>query len=387
VVAEVALALVLVTGAALLVRSFVGLMRVDPGFQRDRVFVTQVFAWDYNPSPATRRTFFNEAIDRLSALPAVQHVGAVSAMPFIESNINIQGLITISGRPAPPDTEAPRAFLSIATPGYFDAMRIPLKAGRHLERRDGADSKPVAVITDTLARRYWPDGDDPIGDTVAFRFSGVPVEVEVVGIVGSLRHDRLDRGARDELFMPHAQVPYGSMTFVARSVGNATALLEPARMAIWAVNPRQTIYRSATLDELVQNTVSPRRFALLVVMGFASVALLLSVAGVYGVLTAIMSARVREVGLRVVLGANRRDILRLALGQGIAIASAGLVAGVIGSLGVAQLLRAFLFDVTPADPLTLASASTVMLLAALGACYLPARRAAVADPVSVLRAE
>ncbi len=387
VVAEIALALVLVSGAGLLIRSFLGLMNVDPGFQRDRVLVAQVFAWDHNPTPAQLRTFFERALARLAALPAVQHAGAVSAMPFIESNINIENVIAISGRPPAADGESPRAYLSVATPGYFEAMQIPLKAGRHLTNEDGPDRKHVAVISETLARRYWPAEDDAIGDTLRFRFSGTPTEVEVVGVIGSLRHDSLDRGARDELFMPLAQRPFGSMTFVLRSAGAASTLIEPARAAIWEVNPLQTIYRSATLDELVRKTVSPRRFALAVIIGFAVVALLLAIAGVYGVLSAIMTSRLREVGLRVALGASRGDILRLVLARGLVMAAIGLAIGLAGSVGAAQLLRSFLFEITPADPVAIATSAALMLGAALIACYVPARRAASADPVAVLRAE
>jgi putative ABC transport system permease protein len=387
VVAEVALALVLVTGAGLLLRSFVGLMAVDPGFQRDRVLVTQVFAWDHNPTPAQLRSFFDTTLARVEALPAVQAAGAVSAMPFIESNINIQNVVAISGRAPGLASEAPRAYLSVATPGYFEAMRIPLKAGRLLDQRDGQHAKRVAVITDSLARHYWSPADDPIGDTLQFRFSGTPTEVEIVGVVGSLRHDSLDRGARDELFMPLAQVPFGSMTFVIRSATDASALLEPVRAAIWSVNPAQTIYRSATLDELVMKTVSPRRFALLVILGFASLAMMLSIAGVYSVLSAVMSTRVRELGVRVALGASRADLVRMVVGRGLVMASLGVVIGVLGSLGVARLLQAFLFGITPADPVVVAVAVTLMTLAAATACYLPARRAAGADPVAVLRIE
>jgi putative ABC transport system permease protein len=387
VVAEVALALVLVSGAALLIRSFVGLINVDPGFQRDRVLVTQVFAWDHNPTPAQLRAFFDSAIARLSALPAVQHAGAVSAMPFIEANINMQGVITISGRPPTTEGEAPRSFLTVATPGYFDAMRIPLKKGRALSERDGPDSPRVIVISEELADRYWPAGDDPVGDKVTFRISGAPMEAEIIGVVGSLRHDTLDQGAREELFVPLAQRPFGSMTFVIQSAGDASALLEPARAAIWAVNPSQTIYRSATLDELVQKTISPRRFALAAVIGFASIALLLAIAGVYGVLSAIMTARLREIGLRMALGASRWDIVRLVLTRGLVMAGGGLLIGFVGSLGAAQLLRRFLFQVTPADPLALVGAAVLMTLATLAACYLPARRVVSADLVTVLRTE
>jgi putative ABC transport system permease protein len=349
--------------------------------------VAQVFAWDYNPEPADLRRFFDTTLQRLQALPAVQHAGAVSAMPFIEANINISAAFAIKGRPQPAEGEAPRAFLSIATPGYFDAMRIPLLAGRGLQRHDGPDSKPVAVISETLARRYWPTVPAAVGETMRFRFAGNPTEVEVVGVVGALRHDSLDRAPRDEVFMPLAQKPYGSMTFVVASAADATALLEPVRSAIWAVNPQQTIYRSVTLDELVANTITPRRFTLSVMIAFAAVSLLLAVAGVYSVLSAIITSRAREVGLRVALGASRADIVLLVLGRGIAMASAGLILGIAGSFGAAQLLRSFLFGITPTDPLAMTSAALVMTLAAIAACYFPARRAATSDPIAVLRTD
>jgi putative ABC transport system permease protein len=277
--------------------------------------------------------------------------------------------------------------LTVATPAYFHAMRTPLKSGRYFDERDGATNARVGVISEAMARHYWPDGDDPVGDRVQFRFSGRPVEVEVVGVVGGLRHETLDREARDELFIPFAQQPYGSMTFVIRSATDASALQEPVRAAIWSINPNQTIYRSATLDELVQKTISPRRFALAVILGFAAVALLLAVAGVYSVLSAIMTTRLREVGLRVALGASRSDILRLVLGRGLAMTAVGLALGLLGSVGTGRLLRSFLFGVTPVDPVALTASAGVMMLAAVMACYLPARRAAGADPISVLRVD
>ncbi len=387
VVVEVALALILVTGAALLIRSFVGLMNVDTGFQRDRVLVAQVFAWDHNPTPAELRAFFDTTLERLRALPSVQHAGAVSAMPFIESNINIQNVFTIAGRVQPAEREAPRAHLSVATPGYFDAMRIPLKVGRLIDERDGPDRAPVAVISEAMARRYWPRIEDALGNRLRFRFSGTPTEVEIVGVVGSLRHETLDGDVRDELFMPLAQRPFGSMTFVVRSAGDASALLEPTRAAIWATSPNQTIYRTATLDELVANTVSPRRFALAVIVGFAGLALLLAVVGVYGVLSAMMTTRAREVGLRVALGASRWDIIQLVIGRGLVLTTVGLGIGLAGALGAGRLLRGFLFGVTPNDPVAMGASAGFMLVAALVACYLPARRAARADPANVLRAE
>jgi putative ABC transport system permease protein len=387
VVAEVALALVLVTGAGLMMRSFVSLMRVDPGFQRENVMVAQVFASDFFPNRDDLRRFFATTIERIKTLPAVQAAGAVSAMPFIESNINIQNTIVVGRRPTPSVGEAPRAYLSVATPGYFAAMRIPLKAGRLLEERDGPESKPVAVITETLALRHWTTLDEPIGQTLEFQFAGRPAKVEIVGVVAALRHDSLDRPSREELFMPHSQMPFGSMTFVARTAGDASALLLPVQAVIWEINPAQSIYRVATLDELVDNTVSPRRFALIVILAFAAVALLLAIGGVYGVLSAITTARLREVGVRVALGASGWDIVRWVVGRGLTMAGVGLAVGLAGSLGAAQLLRSFLFQIAPIDPAAFAAGSAMMLLAATAACYLPARRAAQADPVTVLRTD
>lgn len=387
VIVEVALALILVSGAGLLARSFVGLLGVDPGFARERVLAAQVFAWDANPTPAQLTSFFERTLARLGALPAVQHVGAVSAMPFIESNINIQGPFAIDGRPTVTQQEEPHAYLSIATPGYFDAMHIPIKAGRHLSQDDGPESARVAVISDSMARRHWADSEQVVGSRLRFRFSGRPLDVQVVGVVGSLRHDSLDREARDELFMPLGQLPFGSMTFVVRSAGDASALLEPVRAAIWAENPTQTIYRSATLDELVHKTVSTRRFALGIILGFAVVALLLAVAGVYGVLSAIVNARLREVGLRVALGASRADIIKLVIGRGLTMAAVGLALGLAGTLASARLLQQFLFQVGPGDPLAITASALLLLLAAAVACYLPARRAATADAVTMLRTE
>jgi putative ABC transport system permease protein len=387
VVAEVALALVLITGAGLLMRSFISLLHVDPGFQRDRVMVAQVFFSDFYPKPEERQRFFATAIDRIKALPAVQHAGGVSAMPFIESNINIQNTIAISGRPEQTAGEAPRAHLSVATPGYFQALRIPLKAGRLLEDSDGPDSKRVIVITESLARRHWSTLEEPLGRTLKFQFTGRPIEAEIVGVVASLRHDSLDRASRDELFMPHAQVPFGSMTFVVQAAGDASSLLAPVQAAIWDINPAQPIYRVATLDELVNQTISPRRFALVIIVAFAAVALLLAIGGVYGVLSAITTARLREVGVRVALGASGWDIVRWVLGRGLTIAGIGLAVGIGASLGAAQLLRGFLFEVAPVDPASFATGGTMMMLAAIAACCLPARRAAKADPVTVLRTD
>lgn len=386
VAAEVALALVLVAAAAVLLRSFVGLVNVDTGFTRQGVAVWQVFAWDRNPGPERLRAFFDQTLTNLGALPGVEVAGAVSAMPFIETNIDVRGVLRLIGDPAPPEGEEARTSLTVATPGYFEAMRIPVLRGRGLEARDGPDGPGVAVISEALAARYW-SGRDPVGRRVALRFNGRAAEVEIVGVVGALRHERLDEPPRPELVMPLAQMPSGSMTFVARTTIDPRTLIESGKQAVWAVDPLQTFYRTATLDELVSRTVSTRRFALVVLAGFAAVALLLAASGLYGVLTAIAAQYRREIGVRMAMGARWIDILRLVLGRGLVVVFAGLGMGLVGSVGGLQLLRRFLYGVAPADPWALGGAALALLLVAAPACLLPARRAAGADPSEALRAE
>ncbi len=383
---EVALALVLVSGCGLLLRSFVNLLQVDTGFQGRGVAALQVFAWDRHPDPSARRAYFARVLDRLAALPGVEAVGAVTAMPFIESNIDIQGVFRIVGRPAPAQGEEPRASFNVATPGYFEVMRIPLVRGRHLGSRDGPEAPRVAVVSDALAARYWPDAD-PVGDRLALRYNGQPLELEVVGVVGSTRHQGLDEHPRPEIFMPHAQLPSGSMTLVAWSSLDPRRLIEPAKAAVWEVDPRQTFYRTATLDELVGRTLTTRRFALVVLTGFAALALLLAAAGLYGVLSSIATQYRREIGVRMALGAGWADIVRLVVFRGLIVAAAGVAAGLVAVIGGARLLQSFLFSVAPTDPLSIAGAAALMLIVAGVACYLPARHAADADPVEVLRAE
>jgi putative ABC transport system permease protein len=222
---------------------------------------------------------------------------------------------------------------------------------------------------------------------VALRFNGTPVEVEIVGVVGALRHERLDEPPRPELVMPLAQRPSGSMTFVARTTLDPRTLIESGKQAVWTVDPLQTFYRTATLEELVSRTVSTRRFALMVLAGFAAVALLLAASGLYGVLTAVAAQYRREIGVRMAMGARWIDILRLVLGRGLVVVFAGLGMGLVGSLGGLQLLRRFLYGVAPTDPWALGGAALTLLLVAAPACLLPARRAAGADPSEALRSE
>lgn len=383
---EVAMALVLVAGCALLLRSFINLLDVDTGFERRGVIALQMFAWDRNPTPAERRLFIERASTAVSAVPGVTAVGAVSAMPFIESNIDIRGTFRIAGQPDPAAGEEPRASFNVATPGYFDVLGIPLVRGRHLDARDSDRAPRVGVITDVLAARYFRTLD-PIGSRITLRYSGQVMDLEIVGVIGATRHERLDDAPRLEIVMPHAQAPTGSMTLVARSTLEASTVIEPAKAAVWDVDPLQSFHRTATLDQLVDRTLATRRFALLILVGFAATALLLATAGLYGVLSAVVSQYRREIGVRLALGASWLDIVRLIVARGLAVAAAGVAAGLVGAIGTSRLLEAFLFSVAPTDPASIGGAAFLMLLVSAAACYLPARRAAMANPAEVLRAD
>ncbi len=386
VAAEVALALMLVSGTGLLLKSFVNLLNVDTGFRKDGVMVLQMFSWDRNPGPVALRSFFDRVRERVDALPGVEEVGGVQAMPFLESNVDIRSAVRLVDRPAPSPGNEVRSSVNVVTPGYFAVMHVrPLK-GRMLDQRDGPDAPRTVVVSEAFAERYLL-GIDPIGQRVEFRVTGKPMQAEIVGVMKALRHDTLDVAPRAEILIPFAQSPSGSMTLVARTSVDPRTLIEPAKAEVWAIDPLQTFYRTATLDELVGRTLTARRFALIVLTGFAALALLLAAAGLYGVLTAIVSQYRREIGVRVALGADWADIVRLVVSRGLAVSALGVAVGLAGALGGARLLTRFLFSVVPTDPVALGGAAALMLSISAIACYLPARRAANADPVEVLRIE
>jgi putative ABC transport system permease protein len=387
VVIEVALALLLVVGAGLLLRSFALIQKVDPGFQRDRVQALQVFAYDRgNEKPEGRAIFVQRVIENIRSLPGISAAGAVCAMPFIEANMNIQGIVQIVGRPPAPPGEDSRLFLNVAAGDYFQAMGISLMRGRLFNERDIAGSPQVVLISRTAARQHWP-GADPIGSKLKFRYFGTPFEAEVVGIVGDARHDALDQPARAELYVPHAQARTGSMTFVVRSREGSPVTMMDLKKQIWALDPLEPLYRTATLEELVDRTLVGRRFSLVLLVGFAGAALLLASAGLYGVLSSSTSHRTREFGVRIALGAGRREIVGLVIREGLVLAAIGLVIGLGGAVWLTKFLRSLLFGVTPTDPITYSAVAAGILLIALVSCYLPARRAVKVDPLIALRAE
>lgn len=383
---EVTLATVLLVAAGLLTRSFVRLVSVDTGFTRENIAVLQVFVYDRHDTPAQKRQFFDETTARLRGVAGVKEVGAVSALPFIPANIGIRSGVTIHGRPAPPPAEQIVAYVTVATPTFFNVLRVPLLAGRPLVDADGPTSPRVALINDVMRRRYWPE-ENPLGQRATVRFEGKPVEVQIVGVVGNLRHDGFDRAARPELFVPFAQQPFGSMTLVVRTADDPAVLMPELKRQIWVVDPLQTFYQTSTMEALVDDSVAARRFSAAVIASFALIALALAATGIYGVISMSTAQRTQEIGVRIALGADRRRILRLIVGEGVVFVVAGLALGSVISLLVTRSLAKLLFGITPGDPATFAFAASVLACAGVVASYLPARRATRVDPLVALRVE
>ena len=265
-------------------------------------------------------------------------------------------------------------------------MRIPLRRGRAFDERDGIDAPRVALVSETLARRVF-GGEDPVGKRVRIGAMDKPVEREIVGVVGDVLPTTFDSDPRPEIFVPMSQSGTGSVTFVARVVGNPRALVPAMRERIWAVDPGQSIYHAAAVEDMVAATLVERRFNLTVVTALSLVALLLASLGVYGLISFDTSRRTHEIGVRMALGARRRDVLAMIVARGVRAALPGVVAGLAGAAAAAQLLRGMLYGVAPVDPLTFVAIAGGMLAIAALAAYFPARRAAAIDPMQAIRRE
>jgi len=384
VVWEVALALVLLVGATLLTRSFVSLMRVEPGFRVENVASLQVYVYNRYPKPEQQVEYFRQAIEELGRLPDVESAGATSAQPFLYGGAPQSIAVTADGDPAPaPGQEATAAGVIVAG-DYFRAAGIPLSRGRFFTEFDKADGKPVAIVSEAMARRLWGERD-PVGSSFTVRGPSSAVRLEVVGVAGDVRRVGLAETPLASFYRPLAQSATGGMSFVVRTRSSVASRLAEVKQAIWKVNPKQPFYRVASVEDLVARSLIQRRFLLYLIGAFAGLALLLASVGIYGVISFVTAQRTREIGLRVALGATPGQIRGLVMGKGVALAAIGAVLGTLAALGVSRFVRSLLFGVSPLDPATYAAASAALLVLAASASYLPARRAMKADPISVLR--
>jgi predicted permease len=383
VIVEMATAVVLAVGAGLLVRSFLTVQRVDPGFRPARVAALQIFPSPRYDTPQKRILFFEQVIDRMRTLPGVVGAGAVSAMPFGVARVTARSPLAIDGRP-PATGEEARVLTTSVAGDYFRVMGVPLLKGRLFDASDTADSRRIAVVSRQAAHTLWA-GADPIGSRVRFRLSGMDYDAEVVGVVGDVRHEGLDRPAEAEVFLPHAQSGFYALTVVVHTAPGSPLALQTLKEQIWALDPLQTIVRTAAVEDWISRSLDNRRFSLFLLGGFALATLVLAAAGVYGVMSFTTGQRTREFGVRMTLGAKGRDIMRLVVGGGVKLAGFGVILGVLLALPLTRLLQALLFGVTPLDPMTFFSVVVGFVAIAAAACYVPAQRAVRVDPVKALR--
>lgn len=384
IIAEVALAVVLLAGAGLLLRSFAQLVRTDPGFRTERVLSMRLNLPParYDKPGATAR-FAEQLTGDVRNLPGVQSVAAVSHPPFSYAD---QWPFAVEGRTAPEQRMS--ADNRVVSPNYYEVMGIPLLRGRAFTEQDTTGQPGVIIINEAMARRTWGD-EDPLGKRLIVYLAGREFPVSVVGVVADSRQMTLEQPVMPEMNFPVAQAAQVLRRFnlVVRTQAEPTSLVPAIRAAVWKLDSQLPLYNITTMDTAVQDSVSVRRFALFVLGLFAAVALLLAVSGIYGVIGHAVVQRTREIGIRIALGAARRDVMRMILSEGGKLAAAGVVLGLIVSYVMTQFLRALLYGVTPTDPLTFALVALLLLSTALIACWIPARRASRVDPMIALRAE
>ena len=370
VVAQVALALTLLAGGALLLRSFSSLLRTSPGFSPEGVAALQIFLPTADRTPAQIAALFRQIVDGMRSVPGVSEAGAVSVLPFLNTSGGGSSAVAIEGRPQPAPGEEPSAVLTVATPGYFPAMRIPLLDGRLFTDHDGPDNQPVVLVSRSFTQRHFRD-TAPVGQRLQFSVQGMPVSAEIVGVVGDVRHDALDLPASTQVFLPHSQVPASGMIFVARTTADPDLMIAPLRAQIRAALPNRPIYRTAAMPDLVESTLSGRRFMLTLLVAFALLAVALAATGVYGVMSVASSQRTKEFAVRLALGADRRTILRMVMRDGAVILGIGITSGLAGAMVMGQVLRRFLFGIGPNDPLAFAAVCLILTAVGAAACSCP----------------
>jgi predicted permease len=385
VVAEIALSLVLLVGAGLLVRSFVRVQQVEPGFDARNVLSMRLSVSGTSYAGARGPEFYRELLERVRRLPGVESAGAASILP-LGGGIG-WGSITIEGYTPTNGQEVIQADQRIAGTGYFETMKAPLVSGRYFGEQDTAQSQKVAVIDENMARTYWP-GADPVGRR--FKRGGADDDtpwLTVVGVVGNVKQYALDTDSRVTFYTPHAQSPSGTMYVVARTSVDPAGLAPAAAKEARALDPNVPVFDVKTMGQRLSDSLARRRFAMTALGLFALVAMALAAVGIYGVMSYSVAQRTREIGVRVALGAQGRDVLGLVVRQGMLLAALGIALGLVGAAGVTRVMGSLLFGVGATDPLTFASIALLLAAAALLACYVPARRATKVDPMVALRYE
>ena len=385
-----------------MMRSFIGLQHVNSGIKPEGVLTLNIgLPGAKYKTDEQRLSFFKQLLDRVRAIPGVQSAATNSGLPL--SGNNWGRSLTVEGFPVLSVGEAPVINHCVVSPDYFKTMGIPILKGRDFDERDRPPKKGsqvavrgeaqpsastgVTIIDERLAREYWPN-DDPIGKRIRF---GPPEDNEpwhtIVGVVGEVRHERLDAATRKSVYLPHAQVPIGGSRLIIRTEGRPESLVSAVRTQVRELDSDLPVTRVMPMTEVVARSVWKERLYTSLFGVFAAVALILATVGIYGVMSYVVTQRTREIGLRMALGAQPSDVMKMVVGHGVLVAVIGIGAGVVAAIGLTRLMSSLLFNITATDPITFVAVSVVLAGVALAASFVPARRAAKVDPMIALRYE
>jgi putative ABC transport system permease protein len=384
IISEVALSMLLLVNAGLMIKSFLILQRTSPGFNPDNLLTARVFLnTDDYPEAQQKAAFFHQALQQLETIPGVQSVAATTTLPLSGSSMNFR--FSVDGQVANVSAEYAQAQYRAISSDYFRTMGIPLLEGREFTDRDEPNAPGVVVINETMARRVFPDGD-AIGKRLTITY-GKPTSREIVGIVGDVKHLRLNEDAKPEMYVPYSQNPWSFMTFVIRATIPPTDLVSIVRQRIWSINKNQPIDKILTMNQILYESIAQPRLSAFLLGLFAALAFLLSAVGIYGVMSYLVSQRTHEMGIRMALGARSVDIFTLVIKQGMSNVLLGIALGLILCLIVTRILSGLLYGISATDPVTLIQATLLLAGTALLACLIPARQATRFDPLTALRTE
>ena len=384
VIAEVSLSTIMLVSAGLLVRSYQRQQHVNPGFDPDNVLTMMIALPDYRYSaPEARTQFFQESVRRISSLAGVESAAFVNVLPF--STYNRGGVFSVEGRSDVERGREPSADIRVISDGYFDTMRIPLRAGRTFDTRDAATGARVAIVNEALVRRHFKD-QDPLGQRLKLgRIGGPGAVVTIVGVTGSVHHNQLSEQPTPEIYFPLAQSPPPMMMLAARTSTDPEAYSDAIRTEILAVDPAQPVYHVKPMTRLVGDSLAAPSFSASLMGLFSGLALMLAAIGIYGVVSYAVNQQRREFGVRLALGARPRDLLTLVLRRGLLLVVTGITIGMLCAFGVGRALANILYGVGPADPVTFVSVTVMLATVGLAACCIPALRASRTEPVTALR--
>jgi putative ABC transport system permease protein len=385
VVSEVAVALLLLVGAGLMTKSFLRLQHVNPGFEATNLLSMNIAL----PTQKYRRQqvniFYDQLIERVRNLPGVKSVAGIDPLPL--SNSNVSNPVLVEGAPVVALADRPSVGVRVITPSYFQTMSIPILKGRSFTERDRDNTPNVIIVNEALASRLWPNGD-AVGKRLGFEEDpGKQVWREIVGVVGNVRHKALEMEVMQETYFPYQQFPRNFMSLVVHTASDPVSMVPAIRSQVLSVDKDQPVSDIMTMEQRLAKSVASSRFVMLLLGAFSVLALGLAAVGIYGVMAYLITERTQEIGVRMALGAQKRDVLKMVVAKGMALAIVGTAIGLVASLALTRLMRSLLFGVTPTDWLTFVISSMLLLTVALLACYIPARRATKLDPLIALRYE